>query len=230
MRTDEAGEIADQRAVRHQRALRIAGRSAGVDDHRRVVGSGIDRRVARRCVFEHGMPVPDAVGSGHRRIDVDADDVAQRRQAVANLEQLRQRRLVDDGDVRTGIAETVFERLRPEQMGQRQCDSAHLVDRDMRDPGLRTLRQDDGDPVAEKGAERTKYVGEPVCGTLDVPECPRRGVTRIVLEIERKATTIMCPATADIDPDVVALGHLPGKAVAQRAIAVGTDVEMHDHG
>ena len=100
----------------------------------------------------------------------------------------------------------------------------------MRDPGLRTLRQDDGDAVAEKGAEGAKHVGEPVCGTLDVPEGPRRGVAGIVLEIERKAAAIMCPATADINPDVVALGHLPGEAVAQRPIAVGADIKMHDHG
>ncbi len=46
VRSDEAGQVADQRAMRHQRALWRAGRPTGVDQQRRIIGEGSCRQVS----------------------------------------------------------------------------------------------------------------------------------------------------------------------------------------
>ena len=113
----------------------VAGGAAGADDHRRVPSAAVSAGVAWRGMFEHGIPVPDAVGRG----DVGSISTPMMwrscRQAVV-ISRVWAASSVDDGDVRTGIAEPVFERFRTEQMRQRQRDGAHLVNRDMRDAGL----------------------------------------------------------------------------------------------
>jgi hypothetical protein len=78
-----ARQVAEQDAVRVQRALRAAGGAGGVDDHRRVVRAGRDAGVA-------------VLRARHLRIQVDyawsaarRQHAAQRRQAVADRHQFR---------------------------------------------------------------------------------------------------------------------------------------------
>ena len=125
----EAGQVADQRPVRHQRALGRAGGAAGVDEQRRIVGRGCHGGERGRRLLRAGDPSRCASVSARA---ADADHV------LAGAAGAR--------GSRTGCASVVARRWRPtpplccmryssasgpNRMRQRQRDRAHLEDRDV---------------------------------------------------------------------------------------------------
>ena len=127
VRMDEAGQVAEQARVRHQRALRRAGRAAGVDDERRVARARVHRRELRRRCRDQRVVVERCRRPAHRRrrsrARVAASLRADRRRGWAATAGRRARPSPRE------LREPVFERVGAEQERQRHRDRAHLVDR-----------------------------------------------------------------------------------------------------
>ena len=149
VRVHEAGQVAEQALLRHQRAFRRAGRPAGVDEDRRIGGARGHRRELVRGLLQQPVPVeqPRLARAG------DADRVAQAGQAVADRREVRQRCRIDDGDQAFRILQPVFERLGAEQERQRNRDGAQLIAGDVGDRGFGPLRQHDRD-ACRRGRRR----------------------------------------------------------------------------
>ncbi|TAN51940.1 MAG: hypothetical protein EPN19_11665, partial [Betaproteobacteria bacterium] len=216
VRIDEPRQVADEHAVRVQRALGRAGGAAGVDDERRILRAGVGAGEMAARPAEQRLPVVDA---GLARA-AGADHVPQRGKAPTDGEQLRQRRRLDDRDARCGVIHAVFECVRPEQVAERQRDRAHLEDRHVGDRGLGTLRQDEGDALAALHAECGERVGEPVRLLLDVPEGVGRGGAGLVLPVQREARAVLRPAAAAGAREVEARRDLPAPAAVELVVAV----------
>ena len=157
LRGHEPRQIADQCRVRHQRALRRAGRSAGVDQQGRIARARDDclEPVRRGC--QQRAPVPRG------RCDlVDDDQVLQVRASVMNRLERRQRGGVDDRSYGAAVLQPVLERVGAEQQRKRHRDGAQLVDRDMGDRRFRALRQNDSDAVSALHAECAQRIRQPV--------------------------------------------------------------------
>ena len=220
MRADERTELAEQHAVRHQGT---PGVTAAIEDHRRIAGRGDCRRVARRSVLEHLVPGADARSGGA----ANAEHVPQQGQPVAQPEYSGLRRRIDDGQVGGGIAQAVFQRIRPQERRQRDGQRAHLANRDLRDGRFRTLRQDDRHPVARQRTQCREHVREPVRLSLNVPEGVRRGESALVLVVQREAVTLLGPAAADVHCEIELLRDLPAKAPAKLLVTTRLTVEFH---
>ena len=151
--------MADQNAMRVQRALGLAGGAGGVDHHRRIVGGGIDRREFRRRPRQQIGKAAGAIAFA-----VDRQHASEFRRLAANPVELGEALRVGEQRLGAGILQAVEQRIGPEQHRDRQRDRAELVDRDMGGGDFRRLRQHDGDAVAALNAMRAQHIGEPVGG------------------------------------------------------------------
>ncbi len=217
VRVHEARQVADQALLRHQRALGRAGGAAGVDQQRRISRRGGHRLEPRRRLREQLVERRDErlARAG------DADDVGEPRHVAADRDEVRQRLRIDQRDLRFGVGQPVGERVRPEQERQRHRDRAELIDGDVRDDRLRSLRQDQRDLVAAAHAEPGERVGQPVGLLLQVPERVRRRRAGLVLPVERKAGPVLRPAPAAGVGDVELRRDVPAVAGADFGVAVG---------
>ena len=215
LRRHEAGQVADQRAVRHQRALRGAGRAAGVDQQRRILGQRRHEREAVAGLRQQRAPrVAFAVALA------DDDQVLQRGTVRADRRERGQGAGVDDRDDGVAVLQAVLERVGPEQQRQRHRHRAHLVDGHVRHDGLGALRQDDRDAVTGLHAERLQRVGEAVGVGLQRGVGVRAAVARLVLVVQRDARGLLRPAPAARLGDVELARDVPAEVVVQRAILV----------
>ena len=127
-----------------------------------------------------GLDRREAVG-GLRQLDIevemagsaDDEDAPELGQGVADRLDLAEVLAIGDQRRRAAVLEPVLQRVRPELREQRQRDRAHLVDGEMRDHGLRPLRQQDSDPFLLPDAVATQHVGEPVRAALQLVEADR---------------------------------------------------------
>ena len=123
---------------------------------------------------------------------------------------------------RAGIGEAVLQRLWPEQGKQRHRDGAELVGRDMRDRGLRRLRQQHGHAIAARDPQLSQQIGKAV---RPVPQFAVAIVAGPIVGAGKRQgdpLRLPCrPAVAHIDADVVALWTTPAKIAGKRGIAVG---------
>ena len=215
LRSDEAREVADQCAMRHQGALRRAGRSARVDQQRRVVRQGRDEVGVVAVLRQQGAPfVTFAIARA------DDDQVPERRATRADRGDRRQRAGVDDRRDGVAVLQPILERVRPEQQRQGHRHRAHLVDRDVRDHGLGALRQDDGDAIAHLDVERPQRVREAVGVGLQRGIRVRSAIAALVLAVQRDARSFLRPAPAADFRDVEFARHVPPEVVVQRAVLV----------
>src|SRR2546423_425500 len=114
-------EVAEERAVRMQRALRLTGGAARVDDERRILGERVgDLETVRRL---RGQRVEiERAFSG----SVNAEDGLQVREAVAQLRDLGQLLAVGDDRTRAAVLQAELERLLAEQREERHGDHPGL--------------------------------------------------------------------------------------------------------
>ena len=157
--------VAEQHAMRVQRALGLAGGAGGEDHQRGIVRRGVGRRElvgrARDRLVQAERALARSVDREHQR---------KLRQRGARLGQLRQPLRVGDDGLHAGVLQPVGQRIDAEQNRQRHRDRAHLVDRDMPGGRLRRLRQQHRDAVAARDAVRGERVGEPVRGLAQPAE------------------------------------------------------------
>ena len=221
MRQLDAGQVADQHAMRVQRAFGLAGGAGGVDHHRRIVGGGIDGRELRRRPRQQFGKAAGAVAFA-----VDRQHAVKIRHFAANAVELGEPLRVGQQRPGAGILQAIGQRIRAEQHGDRQGDGAELVDRDMRGRHFRRLRQHDGDAVAALDALRAQHVGETIGGFAQGAEADGLfAPVRMHMQDGEPRGIGVCPAVADIDADIVARRHLP----AELAIDVVVIVEMRQH-
>ena len=189
----EPGQVAVQDAVREERALRRAGRARGVDDQRRVVRRGRDRLEAIRRGGEQRRQLA---------FDVDRLDVVEL--SVGE----------HDGGIR--IPEPDGHRVGAEAGRERHRDRAELVDRDVRDRGLRALRQRDSDPVAHADPARPQRVGEAVRVVRELAEGDAPRDLASVGDQDRGRVARM--TLADVDADVGLRRHPPAEAAVELVV------------
>ena len=212
VREFDAGEMAEQHAVRVQRALGRAGSAGGVDHQRGVIGAGTRRREIAGGARQRGVKVFRAArGAVEREHEIEAE------RRVAG--ELRQSLRVGDQRARAGILEPIGDRVDAEQHCQRQRNCAELVDGDVAHCDGRPLRQQDRDPIAAPNAAGRERVGEPVRGFTQLavihffnfaigPHVENRSTRRIDL----------CPAVADVDANIVARRNLPAERAVERGV------------
>ncbi len=85
---------------------------------------------------------------------------------------------------------------------------------------LRTLGEQDGDPVATPYAEAAKRVGEAVGQVLEAGEAEGLDSAMGGLMDQRQPVAVACPFVANIDADVIALRNVPAKTAVHRVITV----------
>ena len=150
-------QVAEERAVRMQRALRLTGGAARVDDECRILGERVgDLETVRRL---RGQRVEiERAFSG----SVDAEDGLQVREAVAQLRDLGQLLAVGDDRTRAAVLQAELERLLAEQREERHGDHPGLPGGHVRDGGLVALGQQDGDPIAALQPAGDEHIGQTV--------------------------------------------------------------------
>src|SRR5437763_9573551 len=123
----------EQDAMRMQRSLRLSGRAGGVDDQGGVICGGVGRREFVASAFqrrpEQWITATIAV------YDQDRREIGQ---AWWDLGQIF---AVGDQRLGAAIGEAVLDGIRAELHEQRYRHRAELIDREMRNGGLRPLRQ-----------------------------------------------------------------------------------------
>jgi hypothetical protein len=143
----------DDVAVGQHRALRLACRARGVEDHRGVLLAGLDRRRGRRVVCQHRE-------TRQSRIVVDGDAV----DYVGHIQRVwqtrRERRLVDQylcaaiaediGDFRFLLARAEQHRDEPLMGGSKQQQRE-----------FDAVAEQDGDTIAALQSELAKTRGDP---------------------------------------------------------------------
>ena len=152
----DAGQMAEQRAMRVQRALRVARGAGGVDDDGGIVGRCIDGGEFFRSIFDRG---PERFGAGMDRARRHVD-VLQIRQPVADLCEFLPAGLVGDHGLGAGIGQAKLQRILAEQREQRHRDQAGTKRRQMRDRQFQRLRQEHRDAVAAHEPIRLQHIGK----------------------------------------------------------------------
>ena len=142
---DKARQVAYQAAVGNQGAFGVAGGAAGVNQHGRLVGPRGHRRKAGALAWCLG-----------------AANGAQMRARALHRLQGRQCSLGANGQHRFAVLQAKSQCLGAKQHGQGHGHGAHLQHRDIGHRGLKTLRHDDGHPVATPHALRPQRIGQAV--------------------------------------------------------------------
>ena len=161
----DAGQVPEQDAMRVQRSFRLPRRARGVDDDGGILGGGGHRLEAARGALERGGQIDRPLAW-----PVGAEDQAQLGQALTKPLDLRQLLPVGDDRARPAILESELQRILTEELEERHCDEACLVDRHVGDRRFLALREEDRDPVAARQPVRDQHVGEPVGQLADCCE------------------------------------------------------------
>ena len=216
---DEAGQVADQRAVRNQGAFGRPGGATGVDQHGRVLGQGVARRETLLSASQHRRPVQIALPlrRAHSHHRAQAGAIRAHSQEIADGALVHQRRH------RTTVLQAVDQGIGAEQHGQRHRHRAHLVQRHVGNGRLGALRHHHRHAVASRDTGPLQGMAELVglglqCGVAELAA----GAT-FVLPGHRRArapTRVLRPAGAAHLGDVEVFGHTPDKATVQLGVRV----------
>jgi hypothetical protein len=129
-------QMPEQGPVRIEYAFWISGGAGGVDDNRRIIGSGRNPRVIRRGRVDEFSPFKHAV----LVTLIDADQNWRRGKPVRYADQLFNSRCVRDDDFGTAVIETVLDSFWTEKREQGQRDRAQPISGKMGNQGFRALR------------------------------------------------------------------------------------------
>ena len=194
--------VRHERPVREHRALRRAGRAAGVLEERDVIGAYVgggvitfqgqdllERDRAGVTLERHTVPVllllrereQRAEDGGHLLLDVRHDDVADLRALARRLDRRVQARQ-DDDRLGARIGELVAQLGRRVERVAGHDDRADAQGAEERDHELRAVGEIDRDAVTLLYAERAKARGE----SLRVPEQLRVRLLRVVEDRRRR--------------------------------------------
>ncbi|CUJ26303.1 Uncharacterised protein [Achromobacter xylosoxidans] len=218
LRGHEAGQVADQRAVRQQGALGRAGGAGGIEQDGRI------RRARRHRLEFTGLARQQAAPGQHALVgEADADDLLQVGAVVADGQQVGAGGVVDDGDAGLRIAQAALQGFGTEQGRQRQHHRAHAVDRHVRDHGLRALSQNHTDAVAAAHAHLHQAIGQ-LIGGLGQPRIgPDLAVAGFIFVVDGDAPRIRttgCPAVAARFRNVELGGNQPAECLVEHLILV----------
>ena len=152
----EPGEVADQRAMRDQRALGRAGGAAGVDQHRGVVGRGV--HAVARAAPARAAPSSQSTSPCPRAPPTATSCAApgNRARAARTLATRSRRRSAHTAPLSRS---RYCKRVDAEQHRQRHGHGAEPVHRHVRDRGLDALRQHDRHAVAALHAQAAQQIG-----------------------------------------------------------------------
>ena len=146
-------QMAQQDAMRMQRALGVAGGPRGIDQDRRIVRPGRRGRIAVGLVGQGRVQIGD-LDAGEPRLgargQVLAQDQAQVGQVGGDPGQNLQAGRAGDDRGGCGIAQPVAQRLGAEQHEQGQRHAPHPRHGDMGHGGVQRLRHQHGNPVARR--------------------------------------------------------------------------------
>ena len=212
----KAGQIADQRAVRDQRALGRAGCAAGVNEHRRVVGARSSRTQATELAGQRLRPIDIAASA------IDADQAAQRRATAAQALQGRHGLRIGDCRHRLAVLQAVDQCLRAKQHRQRHGHRPHLQQRHVGHRGFKALRQHDGHAVATPHAQALERCAQGVGRLLQLPVAVNaRRLARAVLHDGRCLRLAARPAPGTHLRNIEVLIDLPAQALVHEAVVIG---------
>ncbi|MNI68281.1 hypothetical protein D3C73_1239650 [compost metagenome] len=166
MRHLHARQVAQQDAVRVQRALGLARGARRVDDHGRIVGGRVHRGVVVRLLGQGRVKRHGAFLA----VAVDAIHDLQVRQAGAYLAQFSAPFRVRHQRHRAAVGQAELDGVHAKQREQRYRHRAHLVDSNMGDRGFGRLRQVHGHAVAACYAMARQAMRQAVGLRLDVVE------------------------------------------------------------
>ncbi len=202
--------------MRDQRTLGRACGAAGVDQHRGFFGLGDgcgEGAVIRQIHVEIALP-PRATGRQHppqhgalAAHGLDAGDAA----------------FITDGNHRPAVMQTELKRLGSEQHGQWHGHRADLQHGHIGNGGFKTLRHDDGDPVAAPHTQALQRVAERIGGLLQrqigVALGPGTGLVNTYRHLAGGARIPRPAAAADLG-DVEVVIDLPAKAAVHCGVVV----------
>ena len=185
LRGHEAGQVADQHAVRQQGALGRAGGARRIEQDGRVLGARLDRLEGGGLAGQQGAPRQHPlVGEAY------PDDLPQRRAAIQRGQDIAAGAFVDHGHARLGVTQALLERVGTEQGGKRQDDGADAVDGHVGDHGFRPLAQHDGHAVAAAHPHADQPVGELVGGLGQAAVSPDLAVAGFVFGVDCDAPRV----------------------------------------
>ena len=209
LRGDEAGQVADQRAVRQQGALGRAGGAGGIEQDGRV------RRAGRNGLEFGRLAGQQAAPRQHPLVgEADADDLLQGGTVVADGQQVGAGGVVDDGDTGLGVAQPGLQGLGAEQRRQGQHHRADAVDRHVGHDGFGPLPQYNTDPVAAIHAHLDQAIGQLIGGFGQSGIGPDLAIARFIFVVDGDAPRIRtagCPAVAARFRDVELQAPASGK-------------------
>ena len=170
----DIGEMAEQHAMRMQRALGISGRARGIDDDGGIVARGVD----------HGEVVGRLLDLAPERFCAaacvaDHIDILQVRQPIANFRQLLKTAFVGDDGLGAGVLKAELQRVLAEQREQRHRDETGTERGQMRDRQFQRLRQEHRDAIAAHQSVGLQHIGEAAAVAAQLVE--RRPLRRAVL-------------------------------------------------
>ena len=210
----DARQMAEQHAMGVQRALGRAGGTGSINHQRAIVGAGQCRREFGARAGKRGMKI---LGAGRAPVErqYEVDAIARR----VGLAEFSQALSVGDQRARAGIFEPISDGLNPEQHGERQRDRAKLVDSDVAQCDRRTLRQQDGDPIAARDPAGGEHIGEPIrrVAQRTVADLVDAAV-RMHVKNRGAARLALRPAVADVDADIVLRRHMPAERAVERVV------------
>ena len=155
---DKAAQVADQRAVWNQRALRVACGAAGVNQHGGLVGQRVHRRKVGGCAGQRG----GVVQISPVRCRAHAQHLAQLRAVAPHGQQVVDGTLVADRQHRLAVLQPVVQRVRAKQHGQRHGHRPHLQHRHVGHRRLKPLRHHNRHPVAPRHTQPGEHLRQPV--------------------------------------------------------------------
>ena len=221
MRELEAGQVAEERPVRVQHALRVGRRAGRVDQEGRVVRSRPDAGRGRGAVAEQGV---EAAMRG-RCLAVHDDRQSKLGSGLGDpVEEVRR----DDQHAGAAVGEAVAQRVGPEELAERQRDGAGLGDRELRGRRREALRDEQPDALAASDSEPEERVREPVRRVGQLRERPdAMGAAGAVLDHRRVVRDLFVRAG---DADVEALRDPPAEGSDDLLVGPAGRHERRSHG
>ena len=201
----DPGEVTQKHAMRVQCPL---GRPRGprcIDDQRGVIRSGEHRIETTGRTLDRLPEADRALGLSPLR----HENGLQERQPCADLLNLVQVGAVRHDRLRLAVSQSVLECVGSEQGEQGNRDRSDLVDGDVGEGRFRTLREQDTDPISLPDPAGLERIGQPVRKRLQVPERVLLILAVFIFVDQCQAVSLVGPLVADVDPDVVELGHAP---------------------
>ena len=209
MKEFHSGDMAQDHPLGMEGPFGRSGGPGGIDNQGRIVGPGPHRGKGSGTFFQ-GFPEIDHPVRGFSPGD---DEGLQLRQPVLYFQDFGEIAFVGDHRPGAAVAQTVFQGLRAEEGEKGDGDAPDLINGQMGQGRLRTLRQQDPHPVSPLQAAGLQGVGQAVGQPSEIPEGIFLHPALIVFVDQGQAVALIGPLVAAVHPDIVESGDFPEKRV-----------------